>query len=132
MINKIIFLSRCGILNFARLDSPETVCRRRGELLLATLEDKIGMHDFLLAKEIVDELKKIVAEKKIEKLKKVTIELGSVVMAHDGHPEHAEDISLENLNFGLKSIAKESVFQETEFEIKKIEGDSWKIIEIEV
>ncbi|MDQ1284347.1 MAG: hypothetical protein QG620_695 [Patescibacteria group bacterium] len=90
------------------------------------------MHDFLLAKEIVDELKKIAQEKNLTKVKSVSLEIGQVSLAHDGHPEHTEDISVENLEFGLKSIAKNTPFESTDFKIKKIEGDSWKIVEIEV
>lgn len=90
------------------------------------------MHDFLLAKEIVDELKKIAQEKKISKIKKVYIEIGSIALAHDGFPEHTEDISLENLEFSLKSVAKGNLLKDTHFLIQKIAGTSWKITDIEV
>lgn len=90
------------------------------------------MHDFLLAKEIVDELKKVCQEKGLDKPKSVSVEIGTISLAHDGHPEHAEDISLENLEFGLKSIAKGTDFEDTKWIIKKIQGDHWKIINIEV
>jgi len=100
--------------------------------LLASLVDKNGMHDFFLAKEIIDELKKISQEEGFNKPKSVSIEIGSISLAHDGHPEHTEDISLENLQFGLKSIAKGTVFENTKFEISKIKGDHWKITDIAV
>lgn len=90
------------------------------------------MHDFLLAKEIVDELKNIAQEKGLNKPKSVSIEIGNISLAHDGHLEHTEDISLSNLEFGLKSIAKGTIFENAEFKMKKIEGDSWKITDIEV
>jgi Zn finger protein HypA/HybF involved in hydrogenase expression len=90
------------------------------------------VHDFLLAKEIVDELQKIARERQVQDVKKVKIEIGQVAMAHDGHPEHAEDISLENLRFGLSSIVKNTPFEKTAFEIKKVAGENWKITEIEV
>jgi Zn finger protein HypA/HybF involved in hydrogenase expression len=90
------------------------------------------LHDFLLAKEIIDELNKIAQEKGLIKPKIVSIEIGSIGLAHDGHEEHTEDISLENLEFGLKSIAKGTIFENTEFKIKKVEGDNWKIANIEV
>ena len=93
---------------------------------------KISMHDFLLAKEIIDELGAIMAQKKIAKIKKVKIEIGLVPLAHDGHPEHAEDISVENLRFGLESIAKNTQMEKVEFAIEKVAGDNWKIVEIEV
>lgn len=90
------------------------------------------MHDFLLAKEIIDELKKIVAEKKLKRIKRVFVEIGSVALAHDGFAEHTEDISEENLAFGLDSIAKKSGFPGVEFRIAKKSGNNWKITDIEV
>lgn len=90
------------------------------------------MHDFLLAKEIVDELKKIASEKNIKNIKKVSLEIGSISLAHDGLGEHMEDISLENLKFGLKSISKNTLFEKAEFEIKKVAGESWRITDVEV
>ncbi len=89
------------------------------------------MHDFLLAKEIIDELNAIMAEKKIVKIKKISLEIGMVSLAHDEYPEHAEDISVENLQFGLKSIAKNTPFENVEFMIKKIVGNDWRIASIE-
>jgi Zn finger protein HypA/HybF involved in hydrogenase expression len=89
------------------------------------------MHDFLLAKEIVDELKSIAQKKGLNKIKSVSVEIGSISLAHDGFDEHTEDISLENLEFGLKSITKGTTFENTEFKIKKVEGDNWKILDIE-
>lgn len=90
------------------------------------------MHDFLLAKEIIDELKKIAGEKKLRKVKSVNLEIGAVSLAHDGHLEHTEDISLENLVFGLKSIAKGTLLEKADFKIKKTTGSDWRITDIEV
>lgn len=90
------------------------------------------MHDFLLAKEIIDELKKIIAEKKIENIKKVSLEIGLISLAHDGFDEHTEDISIENLEFGLKNISKNTPLENTKFEIKKTAGEKWRIMKVEV
>lgn len=90
------------------------------------------MHDFLLAKEIFDELGRIAKEKKLEQIKSVNLEIGQIFLAHDGHPEHTEDISEENLKFGLESMAKNTPFKDTLFKIKKVAGDDWKIAEVEV
>ena len=90
------------------------------------------MHDFLLAKEIVDEVLKIAAEKELKNIKTVSLEIGSVSLAHDGHPEHTEDISIENLQFGIENIAKNTILKDAKFDIKKMEGDSWKITDFEV
>jgi Zn finger protein HypA/HybF involved in hydrogenase expression len=89
------------------------------------------MHDFILAKEIIDELGAIMKEKKLESVKKVKLEIGMISLAHDGHAEHMEDISVENLQFGLASIAKNTPLERVEFEIKKMAGDNWKIVEVE-
>jgi len=53
-------------------------------------------------------------------------------MAHDCYEEHEEDISSENLQFGLENIAKRTAFENIKFNIKKVDNDSWKIINIEV
>jgi Zn finger protein HypA/HybF involved in hydrogenase expression len=90
------------------------------------------MHDFLLAKEIIGELEKITQKKGLNKLKKVGLEIGGVTLSHDNLPEHVEDISLENLVFGLESIAKNTIFEGVKFDIKKVAGENWKITDIEV
>lgn len=90
------------------------------------------MHDFLLAKEIIDELKKITQAKKLSDIKSVSVEIGQIVMAHDGHEKHLEDISIENLNFALAGITKGTPFEKTKFHLTKIAGDNWKITSVEV
>lgn len=91
-----------------------------------------SMHDFLLAKEIIEELEKIIQIKGLNKPKIVRLEIGSIVLSHDGIPEHAEDISLENLKFGLESIAKNTILERVKFDIKKVTGENWKITEIKI
>lgn len=86
----------------------------------------------MLAKQIIDELLNIIKEKKLEAIKSAEIEIGNVVLAHDGFPDHAEEISLENLEFGLKGIAQNSILKNTEFKIKKVGGNNWKITDIVV
>jgi len=93
---------------------------------------KINMHDFILAKEIIDELGVIMAEKKLDKIKKVSLEIGMISLAHDGHPEHVEDISVENLQFGLASIAKNTPLEKVKFAVKKVAGEHWRITDIDV
>ncbi len=90
------------------------------------------MHDFLLAKEIIDKLKQIVEEKKLSGVRSIKLEIGAISLAHDGFSEHEEDISVENLEFGLKSIAKGTVFENVDFRIGKVAGTDWKITDIEV
>ncbi len=90
------------------------------------------MHDFLLAKEITDAVFRIAKEKKLKGIKSVSLEIGSVSFAHDGFPEHAEDVNLENLKFGIENLAKNTILGDAKFRIKKTNGSSWKIGNIEV
>lgn len=89
------------------------------------------MHDFLLAKEIVDEVKKIAEERKLSEVSRISVEIGQIALAHDGHAEHVEDVSIENLQFGIENISKGTVLEGAQLYIKKIDGDHWKISEIE-
>lgn len=90
------------------------------------------MHDWILAKQIIEEIAKVAKEKKMTNIKSVNLEIGSIVLAHDDMPEHAEDINLGNLEFGLKSIAPKYGLDKAKFDIEKVAGDSWKITNIEV
>ena len=90
------------------------------------------MHDFLLAKEIIEEIAKVANERKLVNVKSVSLEIGSISLSHDNLPEHTEDINLDNLRFGLKSIAPKYGLDKAKFDIKKVAGDSWKITDIEV
>ena len=90
------------------------------------------MHDFFLAKQILEKISEIAVEKKLEKISRVSLEIGSIVLAHDNLPEHMEDMNIENLVFGLRSLAKDTLFEQTVFDIKKVAGESWKITSIEV
>jgi Zn finger protein HypA/HybF involved in hydrogenase expression len=88
------------------------------------------MHDFMLAKEIVEEVLRIAAEKKLSEVKKVFVEIGQIAMAHDGFDEHVEDVSLENLQFGIEAVAKNTLLEKTEFDIMKVPGENWIIKEL--
>lgn len=90
------------------------------------------MHDLLLAKEIIDKLLEITKSRSLASIKSVSLEIGSIALAHDGLPEHAEDIDLGNCRFSLESIASKYGLSEAKFNIKKTAGDSWKITNIEV
>ena len=90
------------------------------------------MHDFLIAKDIVRDLKGIIEERNIENVSEVDLEIGVVALAHDGLPEHEEDITIENLMFGLEGITKNTELQDVKFNVKKIEGPNWKITNIVV
>lgn len=89
------------------------------------------MHDFLLAKEIVDEILKISRERKLSKVRKVGLEIGQIALAHDGFDEHVEDISIENLRFGIETVAKGSILEGVEVDIKKVIGNDWKLVDMD-
>lgn len=90
------------------------------------------MHDFFLAKEIVEGISKIADEKKLGDIKSVNLEIGSIALTHDGLPEHTENVNLGNLTFLLKSITPKYGLNKAKYEIKKVAGNSWKITKIEV
>jgi Zn finger protein HypA/HybF involved in hydrogenase expression len=90
-----------------------------------------SLHDFLLAKQIVDKLLDIAKERNLSDIKSVTLEIGSIALGHDNIPEHTEEISIENLEFGIKSLTKGTILDEANFVIKRAEGSDWKIINIE-
>ena len=78
------------------------------------------MHDFLLAKEIIEKLLEIAKEKKLQKVSVVYLEVGSITMAHNRMPNHAEEINMENLQFGLESLAKSTMLKGARFEIERV------------
>ena len=93
------------------------------------------MHDFLLAKEIVDSVLLIAKEKNLERIKTVSLEIGAGSIPHNHqheHDEHLDELDMDNVQFGLASIAKNTILKDTKFEIKKIEGGDWKIINLEI
>jgi Zn finger protein HypA/HybF involved in hydrogenase expression len=100
--------------------------------LLTAFADKIGVHDFLLAKNIIDEVTKIVKEKKLSGVKGVTVNVGDIAIAHDGFLKHTEEVNLENLRFGIKNLTKGTFLERVEFLIRKTEGENWKVVNIEV
>lgn len=89
------------------------------------------MHDFILAKQIIEKVLEIVKEKKLQNISAVRLGIGSISMAHDGIPEHAEEIQTEHLQFGLESLAKNTVLEGARFEIERIEGNEWKVKSME-
>jgi Zn finger protein HypA/HybF involved in hydrogenase expression len=88
------------------------------------------MHDFLLAKEIVEKTKQVAEEKGLKSVSLIEVEIGQIALAHDGFEEHLEDISEENLRFGIENISKGSVLENAKIEIRKVEGEHWKLTKI--
>jgi Zn finger protein HypA/HybF involved in hydrogenase expression len=95
------------------------------------------MHDFLLAKEIVDEVLAIATEKNIEQIKSVSLEIGGASIPHNHqheheHDEHFDELNLENVQFGIENIAKKTILKDTKFKITKVDGNNWKITNISI
>jgi Zn finger protein HypA/HybF involved in hydrogenase expression len=94
------------------------------------------MHDFILAKEIIDAVLEIASEKKLENIQSVSLEIGTGSVPHDhqhgDHDEHFDELNIENVQFGIEGIAKDTILKDTKFEIKKITGNNWKITNIKI
>lgn len=82
------------------------------------------MHDFHLADQILKTVLEYTQKNGFKNIKKIELELGSIL-------EHDEVISPENLIFNFKLLSKNTIAQNAELSIKKITGDSWKLVSIE-
>jgi len=82
------------------------------------------MHDIHEANRIAQIILERLKENNLTKLKSINIELGSVI-------EHGEDINPENLDFNLRMILKENIDKSTKINIKKVKGESWKLVSID-
>lgn len=78
------------------------------------------MHDLHLANQIVNLAKNYAEKQGVLNIKKIKIALGGV-------REHNEVISPENLEFNIKLLLGDDV----KVEIEKMEGDGWKLEEID-
>jgi Zn finger protein HypA/HybF involved in hydrogenase expression len=82
------------------------------------------MHDFHLADTILKTVLEYAEKNGFKQIKKIELELGSIL-------EHGEYISPENLIFNFNLLSKNTSAENAELNIKKIEGDEWKLISIE-
>lgn len=81
------------------------------------------MHDFYLAQEILKIVLEYANKNGFKNVSKVKIELGSLV-------EHGEEILPENLIYNFKLLAEKTIAKDAKLEIKKIKGDSWRLLDI--
>lgn len=77
------------------------------------------MHDFHLANQIAKIAKEHAKKHGLSKIKKIVIELGDAV-------QRGEAIKPESLEYNIKLLMPVE-----KLEIKKIKGDSWKLVSIE-
>lgn len=76
------------------------------------------MHDFHLADQIVKIAREHAQKHGLARVRKIVIELGDII-------EHNEAIAPENLKYNI------NLLMPCEVEVKKIKGDSWKLVSIE-
>ena len=81
------------------------------------------MHDLHVA----DKIHKLAIEQarvaELKNIKKIIIELGSVI-------EHGADINAENLEFNLNMLNEGTLADEAEIIIHKVSGSDWRLISI--
>jgi Zn finger protein HypA/HybF involved in hydrogenase expression len=82
------------------------------------------MHDLHEANRISQIIIEEMNKNNLKKLSYIEIELGVII-------EHGSDINPENLEFNLRMILKDLVNSQTKIEIKKVKGESWKLVSIE-
>jgi len=82
------------------------------------------MHDFHLADQILKTVLEYAQKNGFKKIKKIELELGSIL-------EHGEYILPENLIFNFNLLAKNTIAENAELNIKKIDGENWKLVSIE-
>lgn len=81
------------------------------------------MHDLHVADKIHQLVVGQAGQNGLARVKKIVIELGSVI-------EHGADISAENLEFNLRLLNQGSIADGAAVVIKKVAGSDWKLISI--
>lgn len=82
------------------------------------------MHDFHLADTIFKAIMAYAGQKKLKKISKAVIELGSIV-------EHGEEVLPQNLEFNLLMLAEGGIADGMAIEINPGQSDNWTLKEIE-
>lgn len=82
------------------------------------------MHDFLIAKEILDTVLATARSQKLGRVTTVELELGSI-------KDHGQTIEPANLQFNFRLLAKETVAAKAKLRIKETRGTSYRIVAIE-
>jgi len=82
------------------------------------------MHDLHAADQILKLALDKANEHNLLRIKKIEIELGSIV-------EHGEEINPDNLKFNLRLLAKNTPADKAEIVIKTVKGFNWRLVEIE-
>jgi len=78
------------------------------------------MHDFLLAKKIMEVIRKYTKENHLKSVSQINLEIGKI-------REHSEDLKINNLKFNLKLLGKGFLTKKVKIKIKRIKKDSWRL-----
>ncbi|KKQ79361.1 MAG: hypothetical protein UT02_C0038G0003 [Parcubacteria group bacterium GW2011_GWC2_38_7] len=81
------------------------------------------MHDIHVANKVYKLILEYAQKAKIEIVKKIEIDLGSIV-------EHGANISAENLEFNLKMLGRGFFPDDIQININKVTGSDWKLVSI--
>ena len=81
------------------------------------------MHDIHVANKVYNLVMENAKDNKIDLVKKIEIDLGSIV-------EHGADITAENLDFNLKMLGETTFAKDIEIKINRVEGNDWKLVSI--
>ncbi len=82
------------------------------------------MHDLHAADHVLRDVLVVAAQNKLKKVKKIVLELGTIV-------EHGASIQPENLRFNIESLARGTIAAGAEVQIVPVAGGALKIKEIE-
>lgn len=81
------------------------------------------MHDLHVADKVFKLIQSHAKTGRIDVVKKIVIELGSIV-------EHGADITRENLEFNLQMLGRDYFPEDLEIVINKVPGNDWKLVSI--
>ncbi len=82
------------------------------------------MHDLHAADQVLKDVLATAAKNKLTKVKKIVLELGTIV-------EHGASIQPENLRFNIESLARDTIADGADVQIVPVAGGELKIKEIE-
>ena len=81
------------------------------------------MHDLHVANKVSKMVLEEAGKNKLKIVKKIVIDLGSIV-------EHGANISKENLEFNLNLLNKGTIAEKAEVVINEVSGDDWRLVSI--
>ena len=83
------------------------------------------MHDLFEAQKILKKVIEKAQEAGAKKINSASIGIGSII-------EHGEELLPETIKFNLEKLSEGTIAQGARFDVRKIEGDIWKLDEMDV